>query len=114
MIRWDVLYPNIIIYGEHLNKAINAFKYRKELNPYDYSKDCVSVYVSDFSLGSKKEYIDTLYHYGVFKSQLIEVLALYQKYQKDDDSVLEYNVRILSKLIDNIVKLTQCLSKYPE
>ena len=114
LIKWGVLYPDIITYGDHLNKAISALTYKQELYPYDYAKDTLSIYVSEFSLGPKKEYIDTDYHYKVFRSQLIELLKLYQKHQKDDDSVLEYNVRILSKLIENIFRLTAELSKYPE
>lgn len=114
MMKWDVLYPNILSYTEHLMKATRALKHKIELNPYDYSKVVTTVYVSDFSLGHKKEYLDIEYTYKILISQLVEFITLYNQYQKDDDSIREYNVRILSKLIDNIVTLITQLSLYPE
>lgn len=114
MIRWIVLYPNINTYIDHLLMGVKGLQQGIELNPYQYAHTPTDTYASDFSLGHQREYLDILSTYTHFISQLGTLLTEYSVWQHTDDIVRQYNVRILSKLIDNIYILTQQLIHYPD
>ena len=112
IIQISVCKPTIEVYNAHLKMLINAFTNEVQLTNIQVSTQAETIYIRDFFVDKKANYLDPEITFTEFKELCAQFLDLYQTRQDliEPSITIQINLRLTATVINNLVSLSQRLN----